>query len=348
MLVKLLPLLLFGSLAACAGHGQTPAARPSDPRASSLVAQGEGLLAQSDFEGAIAAYEQAIDEDPSFSPAYSHLAYAHLFDPQTRKAGIEEARRATEMAPGSAEAWAYLARAYDWNGRFDDALEAGERALRLNPKNAIVQSFLGGIYADLRMYDKALRAGENAIRLDPNSAEALAEYQTALDLQPDFVHRRSSIAANYLYRLDDENAAREQIDQAQALAPDDYITLLLAARQSSRTGEVQAAIAYCQRILEIAPNAPDGHACLGGVYRDAGEYTIALREWRTAIQVDPDDENGYLGLGCTYVAIGDCLQAVDQFLQAVALHPRSGDNHAALGFGYACSGESQQAKGTYK
>jgi tetratricopeptide (TPR) repeat protein len=134
------------------------------------VAQGDAFLALSDFGGAEAAYREAMDADPSYAPAHSRLSYAHLFNPKTQNAAVEEARRATELAPDSGEAWAYLGRAYDWNSRFDEALIAAEKGAELDPGNANVHSFLGEIYADLRMYDQAVKAGKRAVELDRENA----------------------------------------------------------------------------------------------------------------------------------------------------------------------------------
>lgn len=343
----------------------TPTYSPSATTAAGLVAEGDARLALSDFAGAEAAYRKAIAADPDFAPAYSHLAYALLFNPATQPAALDEARRATEIAPESAEAWAYLGRAYDWNGRFDEALAAAEKAAQLDPEIADAQSFLGEIYADLRMYPEAVRAAEKAVRLDPSNAEAhrnlgyvyadmsrnaeaLAEFQKAHELQPRFVHRLTSLAAHYLYNLDDEATAREWLARAQELAPDDYITLLFLARVEAGRGRTETAVAYCRRILELAPDAPDGHNCLGGVYLDVGDYENAEAERRAAIQADPDDDNAYIGLGYVYLLSGECTQARAQFQKAVDIHPRSGSSHAALGQAYACAGDGDTAEDQYR
>lgn len=322
-------------------------------RAARFVQEGNARLAESDFAGAHEAYDQAIEEDPEYAPAYSHRAYALLFNPAEQKQAVQEARLAVEQQPESGEAWAYLARALDWNGQFDEALEAAQRAERLNPDNASVQSFLAEVLADLRMYDAAQKAGEQAVRIDPSNAEAhrnlayvygymgrsedaLREYEKAHSLEPKFVHRSTSLAAHYLYDVGDDSAAAEWLANAEAMAPDDYITLLFLARLNSGAGKHEEAVEYCERILELAANAPDGYNCLGGVFLDAGLYDEAIRARQAAIQADPGDETGYVGLGYAYYSIGECDRAAPQFERAVEIHPRSGGSHAALGFAYAC------------
>ncbi|MFQ5921358.1 MAG: tetratricopeptide repeat protein, partial [Anaerolineales bacterium] len=338
-------------VAACAE--ENPVLPQLGSRAARLVQEGDARLAQSDFAGALEAYQQALEEDSEYALAYSHRAYALLFEPAEQGQAVEEARQATELQPESGEAWAYLARALDWNGDFDEALDAAQRAERLNSDSANVQSFLAEVLADLRMYDEALKAGEEAVRLDPKNAEAhrnlayiygfmgrpedaLDEYQEAYALEPEFVHRNTSLAAHYLFDADDDDMAAEWLAKAEAIAPDDYITLLFLARLHSGRGGYDEAIEYCERILEHAPNAPDGYNCLGGVFLDAGLYEDALRARQTAIRADPGEDSGYIGLGYTYYSHGECDRAAAQFERAVEIHPRSGSNHAALGFAYVC------------
>lgn len=350
-------------LSACASQAGGPAGTSS--RAESVVREGDALLAESNFEGAVVAYRDAIEADPEFARAYSRLAYAQLFHPASQPEAIDQASRATELEPDSGEAWAYLGRALDWNGRFDEALEAAERAADLSPQDAEVQSFLAEILADLRMYDKAVVAAERAVRLDPENAEAhrnlayvyeftgrmqeaLTEYQRAYDLESKFVHRHTSLAAYYLYAVEELESGREWLESAQDLAPDDYVTLLFLAGVHSDRGEVEQAIAYCERILEQAPGSPDGHNCLGGVYLDAGRYAEAEAERRSAIAADPEDDTGYIGLGYVHYGRGECQQALTQFEKAVEIHPRTGGNHTAVGFAHTCLGQYEEAEAEYQ
>ena len=334
-------------------------------RAARLVQEGDARLAESDFAGAHLSYQQAIEEDTQYAPAYSHRAYASLFDPASQEQAVEEARQATKLQPESGEAWAYLARALDWNGQFDEALEAAQRAERINPESANVQSFLAEVLADLRMYDEARKAAEEAVRIDSSNAEAhrnlayvygfmgrtedaLREYEKAHSLEPGFVHRSTSLAAHYLYDVGDELAAAEWLATAEAIAPDDYITLLFLARLNSGQGKYEEAVEYCERILELAPDAPDGYNCLAGAFLDAGLYDDAIRARQAAIQADPGEETGYVGLGYAFYSRGQCDRAAPHFERAVEIHPRSGSNHAALGFAYACMQMWAEAEQEYQ
>jgi superkiller protein 3 len=362
-------IILALALAACqpapAAPAPTATYSPQATSAAGLVAEGDERLALSDFAGAERAYAQAIEADASFAPAHSHRADAHLFNPDTRESALAEAQTAVDLAPESAEAWAYLARARDWNGQFEEARAAGERAVELDPQNADAQSFLGEVYADLRLYDEALQAAERAVELDPNNAEArrnlgylrnamsrydeaLAEWQAAHDLQPQFVHRHTSIATYYLFLRPNPALARQWLADAQALAPDDTTTLLFVSRLEADAGNFEAAHAACERVLALAPAAPDGHNCQANVYAAAGDWSAAEAERLQAIAADPEDETGFTGLGYVYFATGNCREAVAQFERAISLNPRSGANYSGLGLAQLCAGQEDEAVASYE
>jgi tetratricopeptide (TPR) repeat protein len=357
-------------LSACGGRGPanpapTATYSPQATTAAGLVAEGDERLALSDLAGAERAYQSAIEADASFAPAYAHLAYVHLFNPETRPQALADAEKAVEIAPDSAEAWAYLSRARDWNGDFETAREAGEKAVELDPNSADAHSFLGEVYTDLRMYAEAEETAGRAVALDPNNAEAhrnlgyyytavsrhedaLAEWQAAYDLQPQFSHRLTSIALYYLYLRPDEQTARQWLTDALALAPDDTLALQFLARLDSSFGDTQAALAGCERVLALAPNSPDGHNCQAIVLADSGDYEEAEAARLKAIEADPGDESGYTGLGYVYFATGDCRKATAQFEKAIELSPRSGQNHASLGLARLCAGATDEAIDGYE
>ena len=348
-------------LAACRPEispAPTPLPAGSDP--ARLIAQGDARLAESDFDGAEAAYQQALSLDPEFALAYSHLSYLHLFNAATRKAALAEARKAVELDPESSQAHAFLARALDWNGRFEEARQAGERATELDPNDADAHSFLGEVLTDLREYDAARRAAEKAVALDSTNpearrnlgyfylevgrrAEALAAWETARDLEPGFSHRFNTLATYYMFSAHDIAQARSLLDEALKLAPQDTQTFSLLARLEADAGNNDKALDYCVRLNDAAPEAVDTQNCFGNAYLTAGDAERAETAFRAAIAADPEDDSGYVGLGYTLYVAGQCAEAVAEFQHAVELHPRTGDNLAALGFGQMCAGDSGEA-----
>ncbi len=93
-----------------------------------------------------ACLEDAVRVDPNYAAAWAMLAFAHLDaarfrlvepDAQTGelRAGLEAARHAIELAPGSVTAQQSLAALQFGSGAYEEAEQAQRRAIALNPRN---------------------------------------------------------------------------------------------------------------------------------------------------------------------------------------------------------------------
>ena len=74
--------------------------RAPDPRAASLIAQGERALASGDTQGAIDAYEAALAVDPGYTPVFLELAEVARTEGVQGKA-IKYYREALARDPGN-------------------------------------------------------------------------------------------------------------------------------------------------------------------------------------------------------------------------------------------------------
>jgi adenylate cyclase len=97
-------------------------------------------------------------------------------DERRNKAIIRLCRRAVEIDPNYAEAWALIAMAEMVMGaagvRIEDGgLAAAERALSLNPNLAEAHSVKARMFLEEKRHDEASREIEIALRLDPESHE---------------------------------------------------------------------------------------------------------------------------------------------------------------------------------
>jgi len=136
----------YGAWLVAAADGQMDFAS-ADPLVSALI-RGERLLADDDYAGAIAAFEDAAKLDPT-----STLPL------------LQMARVATR--------------------REDDDLALREllAAARLVPESALVRQRLAYTYAKLRQYDEALVEARQAVALEPTSARHLLLSSTLIQLR---------------------------------------------------------------------------------------------------------------------------------------------------------------------
>jgi protein O-GlcNAc transferase len=101
------------------------------------MAAGRQALARGDHARAIAAFEQAADNNPDHAGVFLALGRARILS-GAPGAAAEAFARASELEPGNAEAWRALAEALRFVDRLDEALEAIGRAVVLAPDDGRV------------------------------------------------------------------------------------------------------------------------------------------------------------------------------------------------------------------
>lgn len=81
-------------------------------------------------------------------------------------------------------------------------------------------------------------------------------------------------------------------------------------------GELDAAIAKLQAILQVAPEHFDAQLALGMVYYRKGDYASALVEGHKAERLRPDDPLVHTNLSLFYLKAGDKARAEHHGLQS--------------------------------
>jgi TolB-like protein/DNA-binding winged helix-turn-helix (wHTH) protein/tetratricopeptide (TPR) repeat protein len=207
--------------------------RPTNPKALDAYLQGNYHLQRygrgagvEEMKKASDLFQQAIDADPKFAPAYFGLAYAHAALPQVSPEDSAIARKAEEtglaLDPNSPEAQTILAdnklRDLDWSG----AEKEFRKALALNPNNAAVHDDFCELLSEMGRLDEALKECQRAQELDPNNDHLASilykrgDYDHAIDLLQRSVDRHSDDGALhyllfecYVIKQDDKDAIKE-------------------------------------------------------------------------------------------------------------------------------------------
>lgn len=136
-----------------------------------------------DLQKALGFFEQAIDEDPKYAPAYAGMADAYLLLEEYAglppSEAVGKARAAAQKAlaidPALAEAHASLALvrySFDWDWR--GAEEGFRRAIELSPSYVTAHHWYALLLASLGRFEEARREIGRARKLDPLSPVILA------------------------------------------------------------------------------------------------------------------------------------------------------------------------------
>ncbi len=201
---------------------------------------------------AIAAYEQAISQDPNLVIAYEPLASAYLATSRYRDA-VDLLTTASEKFPDNAAILARRARALAEWARVEETqdLSTGGKS-----KKAMKQK-------DARK--EAVRVAEMAVQKAPDLAS-------------------SHIALGYAYGLDerDRQKAISAFVKATTIAPEDaegYFGIGLTYRLMNQYDQ---AIPQLNKALQLRPDYYEAHRELAYCHHGAGNNDKAIREYNTA------------------------------------------------------------------
>ncbi|MGZ6076541.1 MAG: protein kinase domain-containing protein [Myxococcaceae bacterium] len=236
--------------------------------------------------------------------AYEHFLRGrqllHALTRSSREAAEREFRRAIEIDPAYAPAYAGLAQVYSWRmewvgGSKDEkeaADQASRKALELGPELAEAHVARGDILSVENDYVEAGRSYQEAIRLNPGLFEAYYRYA------------RTCFQSG---RLEESVAL---FLRGAEVRPEDFQCLLLVDLPLRRLGRVDEAVAAnleglrrVERHLELDPNDPRA-LILGAVTLTKKDPARALEWAARALAAAPDEPSVTMNAACMYTRLG--------------------------------------------
>jgi adenylate cyclase len=225
--------------------------------------------------------------------ARQHYATGNEFDVRRNEAIIRLCRRATEIDPNYAHAWALMAVGqmlirFATGGQGEDGLVAAERALALDPNLAEAHAIKARILSEGGRHDDASAEIEVALTLDSESYE---------------VNRAAAYLRFRQKRLED---AIRHFEKAQSLVETDVSSVNMLMTCYTALGDDAAARRTAQLTVARAQKAlaqdPSNGAAMGFCC-----YALALlgqaesaKGWMSrALLIDPDNMNMRYNFACT-------------------------------------------------
>jgi tetratricopeptide (TPR) repeat protein len=186
--------------------------------------------------------------------------------------------------------------------------------LKLNPQSALSHFNLGNALFELKRHE-----------------EALASYDRAIAIQPDFAQALSN-RGNALFELKRYEEALASYDRAIAIQPDFAQALSNRGNALFELKRHEEALASYDRAIAIQPDfaqAHHGRATVLGTF-ELKRYEEALASYDRALAIRPDFAEAYHGRGTVLRTLGQIEEARHVLEKAVALAPRKAEFYGAL------------------
>ena len=205
--------------------------------------QAQVLSTLGDYPGALAAYSRVLTLQPDFSQALRDRALVQILAGQPERA-VDDLDDVVQTTPQDYVAW-YLRGNLFWKyqGWHEAALGSYDRALTLMPTFAEVWIERGRVLSELG-----------------RGQDAIASLQTATQLEPDLVDGWYWFAV-ILHAEQAPAAALAAIERGLAIAPDNLSYLLLEAQIWLQLQQPTVAQKRLQQVLQLAPTgSPQANA----------------------------------------------------------------------------------------
>ncbi|MER8577689.1 adenylate/guanylate cyclase domain-containing protein [Mesorhizobium sp. M1423] len=251
------------------------------------------------------AIEHRATNDPRAYQFYLLGRHYLQHGPRQVEIALRFCRRAVEIDPNYAQAWAmlalYQADRYLAGMSQDSGMSAAERALSLDPTLAEAHAAKGRILGELGRYEEAIAEHEESLRLDPDSYDVR------------YCFGRTNI------RFGDHEAAIRHFERAAELLDTDYVSPGFVAQSCRALGRHNESLTAARQSveraeMEIAVRPDNAHAVGSGALALAylGEVERA-QEWisRALIVVDPDDTLEQYNVACAMAQVGELDEAFD-------------------------------------
>ncbi len=258
------------------------------PGAYTLYLQGKGYLENYDkpdnIDTAVNLFQQALQLDPTYAPAYASLGdanwkkYLHTKDVRLiegTRAPCDQALHLDEKLSAAHECLGTVAAG---TGHYEEAVKEFERALDSEPTN-----------------DDAYTGLAHAYELLGNPAQAERTYRRAIDLRPQYWGGYNSLGTYYFRQMQYPRAA-EMFGKVVALVPDSFHGYDNLGAAYLGQGQYPEAIDTFKHSISLRPTAY-AYSNIGTAYFYMRRFDDAAANYEQSLKLDESDFEVWWNLG---------------------------------------------------
>jgi len=150
--------------------------------------------------------------------------------------------------------------------------------------------------------------------------EAIAHFQTALQINPDYAEAHYNLA-EALLKKGGMDEAIFHYQAALRINPGYFDARNNLGNALMRTGRVDEAITHYERALQIQPGSAGAHVNLGNALVGRGRVDEAITHYERALQINPDFALAHYNLSKVLFQKGEVEEATTHYRRAVQINP---------------------------
>lgn len=300
-----------------------------------LLFQGDILLAEKEYNQALLAYTQVLDQ---YKSARAYLKRGHVYRLlQEYGEALDDLGNALRLDPTLAEAWRERGLAQSGVGQFPQAFEDLNRAIRLAPMDAESYYVRADLFNRLNQDEEALKDYQKAISIRPK--DGVAYYKQGRLFLQQGNHLQALEAINQAIRVDGRQAeayvARGEVYQAldnmpQAVADWEYAMRIdpnqadayfFRGAYRMKNGQTISAQADLDRAIQLGTSKYEAYLFRADMYSERNSFDRALELYSEALRLNPDQPTVYYTRAQYYLRAQQYSRALADFNQGIRLKP---------------------------
>ena len=307
---------------------------PSNPMPS--YSEGSLYVTEGKPVEALSAFDEAVKAAPKFVPALLARADVQRLSTRDCEAASANYRAVLTLAPNQVHAHVGIGLCLEETGQSAEATEHFTQAAKFSPKDPRPWQELGQLYGRRKKYADAVKAFDAALKVNQKFVPAITGradihlaqglygmaqtgYEAALALTPksSALQIKLGIASLRQRRWAQAEELFQRALKENPKAADAWNNLAWMAVE--RHGDLDDAVAWGWKAIDLQPGNAGYHDTLGWVYRARGELTRAAAQFSKAATLDPKDPVIQYHLGLVYSEQESPEKAKAAFQNALSL-----------------------------
>jgi tetratricopeptide (TPR) repeat protein len=177
--------------------------------------------------------------------------------------------------------------------------------------------------------------------------EAIAQYQAALAINPDYAKARNNLGIA-LFQNGELDSAVAQYRKLLKISPDYADAYMNFGNVLSAKGQIEEAIAQYRKALGIKPDDIEAGYNLGTIFLNSERLEEAVTQYSKVLELSPDAVQTRCNLAIALYKQGKINAAILQYQKALEINPRYAEAHNNLGVALMKVGRLAEAMDEYR